>query len=224
MVNAGLGVAGRRAGDPRAGGPPTRRVRALGALSPLDPPPFVEGLPVTRRAFAFAVSLHAGQRRDSDFAPFILHPLEVAMLLHNRGFDDEVVAAGLLHDVVEDTDATTDGLREQFGERVARLVSDLSDDPAITDRAERKAALRAQVRAASADAQAIFAADKVAKARELRATVTRDPGAARDPAIELRREHYDASLRMLEQAAPNLPLVGQLRFELWALRELPPRG
>jgi (p)ppGpp synthase/HD superfamily hydrolase len=178
---------------------------------------------VTRAAFDYAAALHAGQQRDSDFAPFILHPLEVAALLHNRGFDDEVVAAGLLHDAIEDTDATADDLRERFGDRVAALVTQLSDDPAVEDRAERKLRLRQQVAAASKDAQAIFAADKVAKARELRATATRDPGAFADPAIRLRLDHYAESLKMLERESPDLPLVRQLRFELWALAELPPR-
>lgn len=177
---------------------------------------------MTRAAFDYAAALHAGQRRDSDFAPFILHPLEVAVLLHNRGFDDEVVAAGLLHDAIEDTTATGEDLRERFGERVATLVMQLSDDPSVRDRAERKRRLREQVAAAGRDAQAIFAADKVAKARELRATVTRDPGAFADPTIRLRLEHYDESLKMLEREVPDLPLVRQLRFELWALAELPP--
>ena len=189
----------------------------------MSPPWFVEGLAVTRAAFDYAVALHAGQRRESDFAPFILHPLEVAMLLYNRGFDDEVVAAGLLHDAIEDTDATADDLRERFGDRVARLVEVVSDDPSIEDYDERKRRLREQVAAAGRDAQAIFAADKVAKARELRATATRDPAALGEPSIRRRLEHYQQSLEMLEQTAPDLPLVNQLRFELWALTELPPR-
>jgi (p)ppGpp synthase/HD superfamily hydrolase len=132
------------------------------------------------------------------------------------------VAAGLLHDVVEDTDATTEDLRERFGDRVAGLVEALSDDPGIEDKRARKAALRDQVAAAGRDAQAIFAADKVAKARELRATLTRDPSARADDGIGLRLEHYEKSLEMLAVHIPDLPLVRQLRFELWALRELPP--
>src|SRR5687768_4470573 len=111
----------------------------------LPPPPFIEALPVTARAFEFAVARHEGQRRDSDAAPFILHPLEVAFLLRNRGCDDEVVAAGLLHDAVEDTDTTTEELLERFGSRVCGLVAALSDDPSIEDYAGRKAALRKQV-------------------------------------------------------------------------------
>lgn len=145
------------------------------------------------------------------------------MLLQNRGFDDEVIAAGLLHDAIEDTDATAEDLRERFGDRVATLVTQLSDDPHAPDDAVRKRRLREQVAAAGRDAQAIFAADKVAKARELRATATRDPRAFADPAIRWRLEHYAESLTMLEREAPDLPLVRQLRFELWALAELPPR-
>jgi (p)ppGpp synthase/HD superfamily hydrolase len=144
----------------------------------------------------------------------------VAVLLRNRGFDDEVVAAGLLHDLVEDTPATADDVRRRFGDRVAGLVAALSDDERIAGYEERKAALREQVAAAGPDAQAVFAADKVAKARELRAEAARDPSALGD---EQRLRHYERSLEMLEREAPDLPLVRQLRFELWALRELPPR-
>ena len=134
------------------------------------------------------------------------------------------MAAGLLHDAIEDTDATAADLHERFGERVATLVAQLSDDPAVEDRVERKRRLREQVAAAGRDAQAIYAADKVAKARELRATVTRDPRALLDPTVRARLEHYAKSLEMLEQTAPDLALVRQLRFELWALEALPPRG
>jgi (p)ppGpp synthase/HD superfamily hydrolase len=67
-------------------------------------PSFVEDLPITRRALEFAAREHRGQRRAADRAPFILHPLEVAQLLRGRGYPDTVVAAGVLHDVIEDTE------------------------------------------------------------------------------------------------------------------------
>lgn len=105
---------------------------------------------------------------------------------------------------------------------MAELVASLSDDPAIEDKRARKAALRDQVAGAGRDAQAIYAADKVAKARELRATLTREPAAREDADVLLRLEHYERSLEMLTVQVPDLPLVRQLRFELWALRELPP--
>ena len=108
--------------------------------------------------------------------------------------------------------------------RVAELVSVLSDDPSIEDYGARKAALREQVAAAGCDAQAIFAADKVAKARELRAEAARNPSSLADDGLQRRLLHYEACLDMLEAAAPDLALIRQLRFELWALRNLPPRG
>jgi (p)ppGpp synthase/HD superfamily hydrolase len=188
------------------------------------PPAFIEGLPLTLEAYRYAHELHAGQRRGSDEAPFILHPLEVAVLLRNRGFDDEVVAAGLLHDAIEDSDVTRAAIEERLGAPVADLVGALTDDPEIEDWVARKAALREQVAAAGPSVQAIYAADKVAKARELRAEITRDPAHAHDPKIERRLAHYERSLEMLERTAPDLALVRQLRFELWALRNLPPGG
>jgi (p)ppGpp synthase/HD superfamily hydrolase len=192
-----------------------------GVSTPLRPP-FLADLPLTCEALEFAVRHHEGQKRASDAAPFILHPLEVAVLLRGRGYDDEVVAAGLLHDAIEDSDATVDDLRDQFGPRVCALVAALSDDEAIEDYGERKAALREQVAAAGAEAAAIYAADKVAKARELRAELSRDPAAFDDPRIQRRLEHYDASLAMLDVRLADHPLTRQLRFELWALRALPP--
>lgn len=184
----------------------------------MSAPPFIAELPLTCSAYEYAEAHHHEQRRDSDLAPFVLHPLEVAVLLRNRGYDDEVVAAGLLHDVVEDTDATIDEVRERFGDRVASLVAAVSDDPSIDDYADRKTALRDQVAAADPDAQAVYAADKVAKARELRAKAARD-GSQFDAA---KMHHYEQSLAMLEREAPDLALVRQLRFELWALRAMPP--
>jgi hypothetical protein len=107
--------------------------------------------------------------------------------------------------------------------RTRRRSFCITDDARHGGYAERKAALRDQVARAGGDAQAIFAADKVTKARELRAELSRGRAQGVDPAIEQRLEHYDASVVMLEREAPDLALVRQLRFELWALRALPPR-
>jgi hypothetical protein len=199
----------------------TARAVRLVRVSELQPP-FAHDLPVTRAAIDYARQCHATQKRKGDAAPFILHPLEVAMLLHGRGYDDEVVAAGALHDVVEKTNATVDDLAARFGSRVASLVAAVSDPPGIDDYRARKAALRDQVAHASPDAQAIYAADKLAKTRELRAQASRLHVALTDPALQHRLEHYQKSLEMLDGALPGMPLVNQLRFELWAMDQLPP--
>ncbi len=77
--------------------------------------------------------MHRGQRREVDGAPFIVHPLEVASLLYFAGAPDTVVAAGVLHDVIEDTDAAAGDLRARVGDLVTKLVLAVSEDDRIDD-------------------------------------------------------------------------------------------
>ncbi len=172
---------------------------------------FVERSPLTRAALAFADERHAGQTRDVDGLPFVTHPVEVACLLHEAGYSDEVVAAGVLHDVLEDTDAERHDLEARFGRDVADLVDAVSDDPSIEDGSERKAALRLQVARAGERAAAVFAADKVSKARELRVRASRG---RRQQGDDDKIAHYEASLEMLAELIPEHELVRQLRSEL----------
>jgi (p)ppGpp synthase/HD superfamily hydrolase len=169
------------------------------------------GLPLTSDALAFARDRHAGQQRDSGGEPFVRHPEEVATLLRDAGYPDHVVAAGMLHEVLEDTDADKAELEERFGAEVAELVVSLSDDPAIDDEQERRAALRLQVAEAGPAAAAVFAADKVSKAREL--GLKAEHGELGE-AERAKREHYEQSLEMLDATMPGNELVEQLRREL----------
>jgi (p)ppGpp synthase/HD superfamily hydrolase len=79
------------------------------------------------KAIQFAAVKHAGQTRKSTDIPYISHPFAVAMMLKEEKQRDEVVAAGLLHDTLEDTDATEQELRELFGEEVLALVLSASE-------------------------------------------------------------------------------------------------
>jgi (p)ppGpp synthase/HD superfamily hydrolase len=176
-----------------------------------------EGLPLASDAVEFARAHHEGQRRDADDAPFVVHPLEVAVLLRDAGYPDHVVATGALHEVLEDTDVDKDELERRFGHDVAELVGALTDDPSIEDAQERRAALRLQVAEAGETAAAVFAADKVSKVRELRMKAERGP---LDDASRAKLEHYCESLDMLEQALPGSDLVSCLRTELRGLGAL----
>lgn len=73
----------------------------------------------------YAKRQHAGQKRRSG-EPYFMHPLQVAWLLADLGFDPTCVGVGLLHDVLEDTPATFDDLKERFGQEVAELVEGVS--------------------------------------------------------------------------------------------------
>ena len=78
-------------------------------------------LELIQRAYVFAATAHAGQTRLSG-EPYLSHPLAVADTLADMGFDEPTVAAGLLHDTVEDTKATIEEIDENFGEEVADIV------------------------------------------------------------------------------------------------------
>ena len=187
-------------------------------------PTFLIELPLAPDALSFARELHRGQRRSSDEAPFILHPLEVAALLYTTGYGEIAVVAGILHDTVEDTGIDVDAITERFGTDVGALVAAMTEDPRIEPYQERKAALRQQIADFGDEATAVYAADKVTKVRELRAQAGRDPDLLRTEEVQPKLEHYSESLAMLEEVTPELPLVQKLRFELEALRALPPRS
>jgi hypothetical protein len=179
-----------------------------------------------RSALVFAVRAHARQRRRSDGAAFIEHPLEVAGLLHDAGCSDAVVVAGLLHDVIEKCHVSIAELTWRFGTEVAQLVQTVTEDATVDDYRHRKRMLREQVRTTGGDAALVFAADKVAKVRELPELVRRErscrdddelPRRVRDPLGEddrLRLDHYRRSLRMLQHVAPAHPLVKRLAGDL----------
>ena len=111
-----------------------RSARMLGceiSTNPLDPlEPILkmceyhhpdEDMSILARAYRRAVNQHSSQRRKSG-EPYIIHPLAVAQILADLGMGPLVVAAGLLHDTVEDTDYTLDECRAEFGDTVTGLV------------------------------------------------------------------------------------------------------
>lgn len=78
--------------------------------------------PLVHRAFDFAARAHEGQRRKNSDIPYFSHCASVARLLEQAGFDEDVVAAGALHDTVEDTGVSLEAIGQAFNERVQRLV------------------------------------------------------------------------------------------------------
>jgi GTP pyrophosphokinase len=81
-----------------------------------------EGMQLLEKAYNFAEEKHSAQTRESG-EEYIIHPLNVALILANLKLDAETYAAALLHDVVEDTGVTIDEIKENFGETVAFLVN-----------------------------------------------------------------------------------------------------
>jgi len=128
--------------------------------------------PLVGEAYAFAADAHREQRRKDGIA-FIAHPVRVARLLAARGYGDEVIAAALLHDVVEDTPITLAQLRERFGDAVAALVDWVTEDVRLPP-PERRRAYRERVRRGPRAARDICAADKLCNASDLHRAAEED--------------------------------------------------
>jgi guanosine-3',5'-bis(diphosphate) 3'-pyrophosphohydrolase len=192
----------------------------------VSPPERIEAAaersPLVRSALEKARSAHAGQvRNGSGGMPYVEHPITVAALIDERNYGDEVVAAALLHDVVEDSETTLEDLRGLFGDGVAGMVGALTDDESIESYRERKAEHRERVAAAEGSAHAIYGADKLTNVRALRGAYEAEGDAVRGEfkvPIELKIEIWEADLGLLREKAPQVPFLDELEAELTRLR------
>lgn len=87
-------------------------------------------IPLIKKAYEFSDKAHHGQKRKSG-EPFVEHCLEVAFILAEQHMDSTTIAAGLVHDVVEDTDVSLEKLREEFGDEIADLVDGVTKIGAV---------------------------------------------------------------------------------------------
>jgi (p)ppGpp synthase/HD superfamily hydrolase len=181
-----------------------------------------ERSPLVRSAYERASAAHAGQvRNGSGGLPYIEHPAAVAARLDRHGYGEEVLAAALLHDVVEDSNTTVEELRGQFGDRVAELVGALSDDESIEDYRERKDEHRSRVRRFDGDAFAIYGADKLTNSSTLRQAFEREGDSVRSEfkvPLEQKLDVWQEDARMLRSEAPDLAFLDELDEVLSLLR------
>ena len=80
------------------------------------------------KALQFALIAHRGQTRKGSNAPYLLHPMEAATIVASMTDNEEVIAAALLHDTVEDTDTTIEEIEEEFGPYITKLVASETED------------------------------------------------------------------------------------------------
>ena len=120
------------------------------------------------KATAYAAHQHRAQRRkDAEASPYINHPVQVAHILSSAGIDDPVVlAAALLHDTIEDTTTTADDLRALFGDEVAAVVLEVTDDKSLP-KDRRKAMQVEHAPHLSRNAALVKLADKIANLTDL---------------------------------------------------------
>jgi (p)ppGpp synthase/HD superfamily hydrolase len=156
---------------------------------------------------AYELARCAYEEDDSANGEELEHSVAVGRLLSEAGFDQEIVAAGLLHDLVEDTSIEPGQIDDRFGSEIAALVREMTENEAIEDYRERKAEHRGRV-AGNYSVAVIYAADKLAN--------TRAKDGAKMPGDQL--DHYLETLRTLCASNPELPFLGPLREELERLQ------
>lgn len=119
---------------------------------------------MVEKAVAFAARSHEGTFRKGTKVPYIVHPLETAVIVALMVTDDELICAALLHDVVEDAGVTEAELRAEFGNRVAGLVMEETEDKTKSWK-ERKSATLDHLEAASRESKILVLADKLSNLR-----------------------------------------------------------
>jgi guanosine-3',5'-bis(diphosphate) 3'-pyrophosphohydrolase len=179
------------------------------------PPPFIRESAMLRAAYELARCAHRGQERKDPGSPFVVHPILVAERLHAYGYREQVLAAALLHDVVERSELTAGDVGKRFGVTVANLVSSLTDDPSAEGFVAAKTAQRDEVARANREVKAIFAADRASNARELTRLILTygESVTARDKALpQTRVRVWSEDVEMLEQQCPDLDLLPEMRL------------
>lgn len=128
---------------------------------------------IVEESIIYATIMHQGRRRKFKGKPFILHPLEVAQILSTMTDDQEVITAGILHDIVEDTDGTLEEIEKRFGERVAFLVSSESEEeypgesPDSSWQRRKEGSLRILKTSQDMGVRMLWLADKLANIRSM---------------------------------------------------------
>lgn len=123
------------------------------------------------KAIEFAAKAHDGMMRKKDKTPYILHPLEAAVIVGTMTNNQDVIAAAVLHDVVEDTGITIEKIEENFGARVRALVESETEDkradlpPENTWRIRKEESLEELANCGDTDVLILWLGDKLANMR-----------------------------------------------------------
>ena len=125
------------------------------------------------KAIRFAAKAHEGQVRKGLRVPYIYHPMDVGRILMDMGCPEEIVAAGILHDTLEDTDVTLELLKKEFGNNVAGIVAEATEPEEITSWRARKEHTIGRLKTVSEEALYLICADKFDNLRSIRLDIKR---------------------------------------------------
>jgi (p)ppGpp synthase/HD superfamily hydrolase len=119
------------------------------------------------KALQVAAKAHDNQYRKKTNIPYITHPIAVGMILMKAGYGDELIAAGILHDTVEDTPLTLKNIEETFGSKVARIVEGCSEPDKTLPWEDRKRHTIEYLKTAPLEIRVVVCADKLHNIRSI---------------------------------------------------------
>jgi (p)ppGpp synthase/HD superfamily hydrolase len=173
-------------------------------------------------ALDFAREAHAGQHRKQNGRPYIEHPIAVTEMLAAAGFEDEILVAAYLHDVVEKTDTAPAEVEARFGPAVTAVIAALTEDETISTYPERKRDLRHKALDSSRAAVVVYSADRLANIRDWHALDDEQRTRAADrlgTTFDERMTLWQEDLEALTALEPEPPLLAEIEIELRTLRE-----
>lgn len=161
-----------------------------------------------RTALKFAALKHAGQVRKGTDVPYLVHPVEVAMVLQSLHCQTDVIVAGFLHDTIEDTDTTFEEIEALFGTRVASVVAEVSEV------SKKRAYVKAHTY--SPDAIRVKAADLICNVGDLYSDWMRDGDATftRFAHGKATLDHYEKMIVLLIDRTKLMPVINKALVEL----------
>lgn len=123
---------------------------------------------VIEKALQTASQAHENQYRKNTKIPYLIHPVAVGMILMKEGYDDEIIAAGILHDTVEDTFLSLADITNQFGKRISDIVEGCSEPDKSLPWEDRKKHTIESLKTASMDVRVVVCADKLHNIRSIK--------------------------------------------------------
>ncbi|WHZ03866.1 HD domain-containing protein [Neobacillus sp. YX16] len=122
---------------------------------------------IVEKALQLASKSHEGQYRKNTDIPYITHPVAVGMLLVKNGYSEEIVASGILHDTVEDTELTLEDIKREFGTKIAEIVEGSSEPDKSLPWKDRKEHTIEYLKGASEEIRIVVCADKLHNIRSI---------------------------------------------------------
>ncbi|CAN5344540.1 HD domain-containing protein [soil metagenome] len=174
----------------------------------------LSGMQLLIEAFDFAAYKHRDQRRkDAKASPYINHPIQLARVLAIEGqiTDEQVIAAAILHDTIEDTETTADEIRARFGVTVATIVEEVTDDKSLP-KAERKRLQIEHASQCSRRAKLVKLADKICNVRDM------GTGAPAGWSLSRQQEYFDWAKQVVDRVRGVSPTLEAAFDDAYAKR------